>query len=182
MLSESIYQEVRFLIYSFALGIIITFVYDNIRVFRRVIRHNTFFVSIEDLFFWIGVSLSVFLLQHWENKGIFRWFSVVGAFLGMIIYKMLLSRFYVKEMTFLFQKILKGLYIVFSFIFTPIYFIEKKVGSFLKKIGFYIRQKTVKQKIRLTSYRKMVKMTLCKHKKRKSRSERRTHGQKNCSS
>ncbi len=181
MLSESIYQEMHFLLYSFLLGIIITFVYDNIRVLRRVIHHNTFFVSLEDLFFWIGVSLSVFLLQHRENAGVFRWFSVVGAFVGMLIYRKTISRFYVKRMTILFRQILKWLYLFFSYVFYPIYFIEKKVGEFLKKLGRHSRQAASKQKIRLTSYKKMIKITLCKHKKKRPK-ERRVHEQKNRSS
>lgn len=177
MLSESIYHEVRFLLYSVVLGIFITFVYDNIRVLRRVIRHNTFFVSVEDLFFWIGVALSIFLLQHRENEGMFRWFSVAGAFLGMMSYRGTMSRFYIRNMTVLFRKFLKVSYIVFSWLLSPIYFMERKTGQMFKKAGRYARQKTVKQKIRLTSKSKMIKMTLCKHKKRKDDSERRVHGQ-----
>ena len=182
MLSESIYHEIHFLLYSFALGIIITFVYDNIRVLRRVIRHNTFFVSLEDLFFWIGVACSIFLLQHRENNGIFRWFSVAGAFLGMMVYKGTLSRFYIKNMTILLRKLLKMLYIFFSWLFSPVYYIERKTGQIFRKAGSYAHQKAVKQKIRLTSKRKMIKMTLCKHKKRKSGSERREHEQTDRSS
>lgn len=60
MLSESIYHEIQFLLHSVFLGIIITFVYDNIRVVRRVIPHKTIFVSIEDLFFWIFVAIYIF--------------------------------------------------------------------------------------------------------------------------
>ena len=57
MLSESIYHEIQFLLHSVLLGIIITFVYDNIRVVRRVVPHKSFFVSVEDLFFWICTLL-----------------------------------------------------------------------------------------------------------------------------
>ena len=178
MLSESIYHELRFLLYSFLLGVIITFVYDNIRVFRRVLRHNNFFISIEDLFFWIGVSLSVFLLQHKENNGIFRWFSVVGAFLGMLIYRKIFSRFYIKQMTILLRKMLKILYLFFSYLFSPIYFVERKIGNLMKRAGRKIATSASKQKIRLTSRKKVIKMTLCKHKEKK-RSGRRVHEQKN---
>ena len=182
MLSESIYHEIRFLLYSFALGMIITFVYDNIRVVRRVLRHNTFFISLEDLLFWIGVSLSIFLLQHRENQGIFRWFSVAGAFLGMLLYKGSISRFYVKKMTFLLRKLFKLLYIFFSYLFAPVYYIERKIGQGIKKLGIYMRSQASKQKIRLTSRRKMIKMTLCKQKKQKPQLERREHEQKSCRS
>lgn len=178
MLSESIYHELRFLLYSFLLGVIITFVYDNIRVFRRVLRHNTFFISVEDLFFWIGVSLSIFLLQHRENDGIFRWFSVVGAFMGMLIYKRTISHFYIKQMTVLLRRILKILYLLFCYLFSPIYFVERKMGNLIKKAGRRTASAVSKQKIRLTSRKKMIKMTLCKHKEKK-RSERRVHEQKN---
>ena len=173
MLSESIYHELRFLLHSFGLGVIITFVYDNIRVFRRVFRHNTFFISVEDLFFWIGVSLSVFLLQHRENDGIFRWFSVIGAFMGMLVYRKTISRFYIKQMTILLRKILKILYLFFSYLFSPIYFVERKLGNLVKKAGRKTAAAVSKRKIRLTSQKKMIKMTLCK------RRERRVHEQKN---
>ena len=175
MLSESIYHEIRFLLYSLVLGAIITFVYDNIRVFRRVLKHNTFMISVEDLFFWIGVSLSVFLLQHWENNGVFRWFSVAGAFAGMLLYRKILSRFYIKNMTIILRKLLTFLYLFFVRLFSPIYYVEKKAGQLLKKTGRFVRQKMLKEKIRLTSKRKMIRMTLCKHKKHASDSERRRH-------
>lgn len=181
MLSEGIYHELRFLLYSVLLGIIITFVYDNIRVFRRAIRHNTFFISVEDLFFWIAVSLSIFLLQHRENDGVFRWFSVAGAFIGMLIYRKTVSRFYVKRMTIVLRKILYFLYLFFSYLFSPFYFVERKIGSLIKKFGRKSAQVAFRQKMRLTSYKKMIKMTLCKHTK-KNRSERRVHEQKNRSS
>ena len=111
MLSESIYHEIQFLLHSFLLGII-TFVYDNIRVVRRVIPHKAIFVSVEDLFFWIFVAIYIFLLQHRENNGIFRWFSVVGALAGMILYRKLVSNFYIKYMSVVLRKLLKILYIV----------------------------------------------------------------------
>ncbi len=179
MLSESIYGEVQFLVHAVLLGIVITFVYDNIRVIRRVIRHNTFFISMEDLFFWIWVSLAVFLLQHKENDGIFRWFSVIGGFLGMLVYRKIISRFYVTKMTILLRKLLHILYLFFSYLFSPIYFVEKKTGNFLKKIWRTVTHTLTVQKIRLTHKRKMIKMTLCKHKKKQCKKERDKNEQKN---
>lgn len=178
MLSESIYHEMQFLLHSFLLGIIITFVYDNIRVLRRVIPHNTFFLSIEDLFFWIFVAIYIFLLQHRENNGVFRWFSVIGAFLGMIIYRKSISNFYIKYMTILWKKILKIAYLFFSYLFSPIYFLERKILQLGKRIGRKGKHMAMANKIRLTSYRKMIKMTLCKQKKKQRKKERRKHEKK----
>ena len=169
MLSESIYHEIQFLLHSVLLGIIITFVYDNIRVVRRVIPHKTFFVSVEDLFFWIFVAIYIFLLQHRENNGVFRWFSVVGALTGMILYRKLVSNFYIKNMTLILRKLLKLLYVFFSYVFSPIYYVEKKTLQLGKKTGRGLRGVARRQKIRLTSYAKTIKMTLCKQKKKHRR-------------
>lgn len=178
MLSESIYQEIQFLLHSFLLGIIITFVYDNIRVFRRVIRHNNFFISIEDLFFWIMAAICIFLLQYRENDGVFRWFSVIGAFLGMLLYRKTISQFYIRHMTFLFRKIVKAIYLFFAYLFSPIYFLERKILQLFKKAGHKGRHALAMQKIRLTSYGKMIKITLCKHKRKHRKKGRRKHEQK----
>ena len=178
MLSQSIYQEIQFLFQSFLLGIVITFAYDNIRVFRRVIRHNTFFLSVEDLFFWIATAISIFLLQHRENNGVFRWFSIIGAFVGMLIYRKVFSAFYIKNMTIIFRKVLELLYVFFSYVFSPVYFIEKKMFLFFKKMGQKSRHVLAMRKIRLTSYGKMIKMTLCKRKKKCRKKKGKKHEQK----
>lgn len=164
--------------HSFFLGIIITFVYDNIRVCRRVIRHNTFFISIEDLFFWIAVAISIFLLQHKENNGVFRWFSIIGAFIGMLLYRKIISGFYIKHMTFFFKKLLHGIYTFFSYIFSPVYYVERQILLLMKKSTQKSRHALALQKIRLTSYGKMIKMTLCKRKKKRRKKKGKKHEQK----
>ena len=172
MLSQSIYHEIQFLLHSFLLGAVITFVYDNIRVLRRVIRHNVFFVSLEDLVFWIAVAISIFLLHHRENNGIFRWFSILGALVGMLLYRKLFSSLYVKNTTIVLGKLLHILYLFFATILFPVYFVEKKILQFVKMLGRKIRHAASVKKIRLTSYKKMIKMTLCKHKKRRKHEQK----------
>ncbi|MBQ8040537.1 MAG: spore cortex biosynthesis protein YabQ [Lachnospiraceae bacterium] len=169
MLSQSIYQEIQFLFYSLCLGVIITFVYDNIRVLRRVLRHNNFFVSLEDLLFWVVAAIAIFLLQHKENNGVFRWFSIIGAFVGMLLYRKILSNFYIRNMTVILKHLLRWLYLLFSYLFSPIYYLEGKGMQFFKYVSRMGKHALMMQKIRLTSYGKMIKMTLCKRKKKKGR-------------
>ena len=52
-------NENIFLFYALIMGIFITFVYDILRIFRRVLPHNSFWVSVEDLCFWIYCSAEV---------------------------------------------------------------------------------------------------------------------------
>ena len=80
-------QENLFLFYSVIMGIYITFLYDLLRIGRRVITHNGFWVSVEDLAFWIYCAMKVFYLMHAESDGTLRWFAILGALLGMFLYK-----------------------------------------------------------------------------------------------
>ena len=48
------------MLHSFLLGVIITFIYDLFRIFRRIIPHGWFLLSLEDLVFWV-LATQVFL-------------------------------------------------------------------------------------------------------------------------
>lgn len=94
-------NENTFLLHALLMGIFITFVYDGLRILRRVIPHNSFFVSLEDLGFWIYCGAEVFLLMYHESNGTLRWFAVMGALAGMLFYKKLISPFFVKYVSLL---------------------------------------------------------------------------------
>lgn len=62
-------DENVFLLHSFLLGVGITFLYDILRILRRVFAHSTSMVSLEDLAFWIYCAGKVFLLMFHEVTG-----------------------------------------------------------------------------------------------------------------
>lgn len=119
-------SENRFLIYALLMGIFITFLYDILRVLRRVIPHSGFLVSLEDFCFWIYCALRVFLLMYYESDGTLRWFAILGALAGMFLYKKLVSPYFVKYTSFLLQKILTFLRKILGFVFRPLIFACKK--------------------------------------------------------
>ena len=100
-------KENLFLLHSAVMGVYLAFVYDNIRIFRRIIPHNTVFVSLEDIAFWGYLAVEVFLLMYYESNGMLRWFSVVGALTGILVYNKLLGRFYVHYISLFLKKILQ---------------------------------------------------------------------------
>lgn len=114
-MSQSIIDEVTFLLHSFLMGILITFVYDGFIIMRRLIRHNLFLISVEDLIFWIACAIGVFYMLYEENNGILRWFAVFGAALGMAAYKKSVSPFLVKIITMVIERIFHGL------LYTPVF-------------------------------------------------------------
>ncbi len=156
--------ESQFLFYALIMGIFITFVYDILRIFRRVIPHNNFWISVEDLFFWIYCTAEVFLLMYHQGNGTLRWFAVLGAFIGMGSYKKLISPFFVKYITMLLNKLLEPLVKFGKWILQPIAKAISKMGKAAGKI----KQQTLRKrkhtkwqlKKKLTFLVKMLKMTL----------------------
>ncbi len=98
-MSPYIYQEGRFWLISLCMGAGIALLYDCFRIIRRVIRHSSFWVSVEDLLYWIAVSLGVFVILYYENNGVLRWFAVLGAAVGMVVYKGVLGHFLVESVS-----------------------------------------------------------------------------------
>lgn len=89
-------DENVFLVHAFFMGIYITFVYDLLRILRRVVPHSNFAVAVEDLAFWVYCAGKVFLLMHHESDGTLRWFAVLGALVGMILYRRTLGALFVR--------------------------------------------------------------------------------------
>lgn len=161
-MSQGIVQEVTFFLHSILMGLIITFAYDWILIFRKLFRHGKFWMSVEDLFYWFVCGISVFYVLYRENNGVLRWFAVMGAAIGMLFYKWTVKNLFVsimstyihKIMWFVFrviQVVLKPLKCLFSAVRRCVRFLNKK----FKKVKEFIKK-------RLTVFIKTLRMVLCK--------------------
>lgn len=112
-------SENSFLFYALLMGIFITFLYDILRIFRRVVPHGSILVALEDIGFWVYCAVEVFLLMYHESDGRLRWFAVLGAMVGMGVYKKLFSKPFVKYTSLLLQKLLMLIHRVCSILFKP---------------------------------------------------------------
>lgn len=162
-MSQDIINEVYFLGGSVFMGIVITFVYDFILIGRRVIKHSLFFISLEDLAFWIVCAVTVFYMLYKENNGVLRWFAVMGAAVGMLLYKKIIGSGFVKIISTIILKEIHIIRKIVGILFKPFGWILKKLGAsfqFLhrkeKRISKYLKKK-------LTGFIKVLKITLYKH-------------------
>ena len=163
-MSESIIRDNYFLLYSLILGVCVTILYDILRIFRRVIKHKDALVSIEDLLYWIVVAISVFYVMHTESNGTLRWFAILGAAIGMGIYKKTLSTPFVNFTSKGLQIVLKFLGKISNIILKPFKVASRKCSNAAGKAGSWgIRAMRVTKK-KLTRWLKTLKMVLCKHK------------------
>lgn len=161
-MSQDIMVELTFWFHSFLLGILITAVYDVFLILRRSFRHGLFLISLEDMLFWIGCAVSVFHMLYEENNGILRWFAVLGAGLGMVLYKWSISNFVVEVMSTLIKKLFHAAFRVMRIVCRPLVFWGRKTGKSCKVFAGKCRKVMKCMKNRLTSTLKLLKITLCK--------------------
>lgn len=146
--SEAIGRELGILGVSVLLGAVLFFCYDIFRIFRRLVPHGTLWISFEDMIYWIGFTIAVFLMLYQTDDGMIRGFSLGGIAVGAGLYFLLLSRYLVRFLTFILKQIFHFMGIVFCFLFGPVFRIFRKVLRILKK--------------QLKKIGKAVKMGLCK--------------------
>ena len=66
-------------------GGIIRLVYRCISCFRQIVRHNLTVIGIEDLIFWMGTAVYVFVQIYHTSDGSIRWYFILGVVLGAVL-------------------------------------------------------------------------------------------------
>lgn len=161
-MSSDIALEMYFLLHSFLMGILITVLYDTLRILRRVLPHNMLAVSLEDFLYWIVCSLMIFAMLIRENNGILRWFAVAGAMAGMFLYKKTLGFLFVKYISLLFCNILHLVGKFFNVIFRPLNVVKRRLKWKRKKSPKRLKMGLRRIKNKLTEGKKLLRIVLCK--------------------
>lgn len=76
---------------AMATGTGLLFIYDWIRILRRLIPHRAGVIAAGDFFFWIFCSVAIFLFLYHNNDGIIRSYAMAGMLIGMILYHFTIS-------------------------------------------------------------------------------------------
>ena len=161
-MSPEIELEICFLFHSFLMGILITVLYDVLRIVRRIIPHNIVAVSLEDFLYWIFCSILVFLMLIRENNGILRWFAVAGAALGMLLYEKTLGVLFVKYFSLFLRKILHFVGKLVKIMAKPLRLVLRRLAWMRRKSRNRLKAGASGMKKKLTQGRKMLKMVLYK--------------------
>lgn len=97
MISQLITWETDTFLAAVVLGMILGAEYDCIRIFRRVKKHrHVWTMSVEDIIFWINVSILVFGFTYNYSDGVLRAFLVGALIGGAVLYRYAFGKFFVK--------------------------------------------------------------------------------------
>jgi len=145
-MSNSIEQAQVFAVFVLT-GCIIGIFFDCFRIARKVIKTADWITALEDGVFWILTGILLIYMIFIFHHGEIRLYLLLGALIGLLLYFLTLSRFFVKQTVNLIRGLIK-------YIFSPL----RKVLHFLLnpfKVFFqFLKKKVILCWIKLKKYQK----------------------------
>lgn len=149
-ISGTILNEAIFWLRAVLLGAQLLFLYDLLRIFRRVIIHKkAITIGLEDFLYWLVSACLIFRLLYRFNYGVIRWFAVLAVLTGMLLYHQTLSKPFVSYTS-------KWLKIALNILKRPFVCIFRKFQKAQKRVISRVQVWEVKMNKNLTE-RKQVK-------------------------
>ncbi len=145
--------ELQFFATSILWGVLILLVYDFLRILRRIIRHNVFFVTAQDLIFWALASIFIYAMIYVKNNGTIRGFSVMGIVIGMVLYHYIFSDWIVKLISSGILLLLRPFSLIIRFISKKIKFLFNKGKKINKKIYEQLKKRIKSIRILINGYK-----------------------------
>lgn len=134
MMSQVITEELGTAATAFFSGVLITLVYDVLRIFRRGIAHGNLWIGVEDFIFWIWTALWTFSVLYRENDGSLRMYTIAAMILGMIVYHQTISEPLVRMLGSFFRKLLRFLLYPLKMFKIYIIFFGKKLKKLIDRL------------------------------------------------
>ena len=88
-----IHEEMMVFLIAVVSGAIVRLVYQCIRCFRRIVVHDLAAVSVEDMIFWLGSAVYMFVQIYHTSDGSIRWYFILGLVFGTFFCEALIRRF-----------------------------------------------------------------------------------------
>ena len=118
----------------FLTGMVIGILFDIFRILRRSFKTLDVITYIQDFIFWILTGVILLYSIFTFNNGELRAFVFVGILLGITLYILLISKFFIKI-------VVKIILIIKKILFYPISFIKKYI---IKPISNFIIKYIIK--------------------------------------
>lgn len=92
---------------SIVMGTALALSYDIVRVFRRIISHNSIFIAMEDVLFWLFWTYVAMACIHTYGDGVMHWYMVFGMLLGAVVFHYTISCTLIKSTDYILYRVKK---------------------------------------------------------------------------
>lgn len=79
-------QQILLVTMSFAIGMIVVFLYDLLIIIREILGMGKIMRGLTDFIFWEASAVALFIITYRINEGIIRGYAVAALFFGMILF------------------------------------------------------------------------------------------------
>ena len=85
-------EELLALLTAIAAGGILRLSYHCVVCLRRIWKHSSFLVGVEDLIYWIGTAVYLFVQIYHTSDGVIRWYFALGVVFGAFVSTILIRK------------------------------------------------------------------------------------------
>ena len=78
-------EEMMVFLAAVVSGGIVRLIYQCIRCFRRIVSHTLAAIGAEDIIFWLGSAVYMFVQIYHTSDGNIRWYFILGVALGAVL-------------------------------------------------------------------------------------------------
>ena len=126
-------QLFSFFIYVIV-GILLGFIFDIFRAFRKSIKNSNVATNIEDILFVIISFIIIAMVVQIVSKGELRFYILLGIIFGILIYFLSVSKYIITGETWILKSIIKILKSIYNFFIKFFKKINDLILRFLNKV------------------------------------------------
>ena len=117
-----------------------TVAYDFLRARRREKSLPAMIVYLEDAAWFAAFGIILYILAFYENSGMVRWYSFVGAGLGALVYKLLFGDRVMQVLRKAYGLFVRGLCLLVRAAVFPINLVLKTVRRPIRVVAWHTRE------------------------------------------
>lgn len=133
-------MEAGFFLAGVGAGVFAVFLYDLLRISRRLRKPKALAVHIQDVLYMAAVALILFWVAYIKNSGEIRWQELVGFALGAGLYIVTVKNRFLKLGTRLVELLVKILAKILRTVFLPLRLIFRLFRKPVSLIIWYTRR------------------------------------------
>lgn len=134
---NSVSGDAVFFLTCIGVGILTAFLYDIIRISRRIVSVNTSVVCGEDILFFAIAAVILFYAAYIKNSGEIRWQGFLGGLLGVGGYAFLIRNRFVNWGTVIVKWLIKTALAFLKAVMLPICIIFRAVKKPISIVAWY---------------------------------------------
>ncbi len=119
--------DLTYFLRSFALGLILGFLYDILKAKRRIVKTSDIIINIEDIVFAVISGFLLILLAYLKNNGRLRIYSIITTAVSFAVYRAVLKDKAVSVLTNIWRVVSKAFLYLIKGVMFPIRFIFRRI-------------------------------------------------------